>query len=107
MRPVRGVVARGIYEFPTVNRTPLQRQDTRTISTRIERVKNPEYVARGFKAAIHNPLVSAKAKSHARQQLAEMGVTLKPVAQKKSSLEHIRHQLGKKNSQLDWQISGT
>ena len=61
-----------------------------------EHEKDPDYVARGLKAAIHNPNVSAEAKDHAAQQLEEMGV--KPSdsgTQKLSDEEHIRHQLGK------------
>ena len=70
-----------------------------------EHEKNPDYVARGLKAAIHNPNVSAEAKDHAAQQLEEMGK--KPIdsdAQKLSDEDHIRHQLGKENNQLEWHI---
>ncbi|KAF9490681.1 hypothetical protein BDN71DRAFT_1454031 [Pleurotus eryngii] len=35
--------------------------------------KNPSNVARGLKAAIHNPNVSEEAKSHAAERLREMG----------------------------------
>lgn len=65
-------------------------------SGHFEHEKNPDYVARGLKAAIHNPNVSAGAKDHAAQQLEEMGVkTTDSDAQKLSDEEHIRHQLGK------------
>ena len=65
-------------------------------SGHLEHEKNPDYVARGLKAAIHNPNVSAGAKDHAAQQLEEMGVkSTDSDAQKLSDEEHIRHQLGK------------
>ncbi|KAF8803348.1 hypothetical protein BYT27DRAFT_7244246 [Phlegmacium glaucopus] len=62
-----------------------------------EHEKNPEYVARGFKAAIHNPNVSAEAKAHAVQQLEEMGInpTSDSDAQQRSEGdEHVHRQLG-------------
>jgi hypothetical protein len=66
-----------------------------------EHEKDPEHVARGLKAAIHNPNVSAEAKDHAAQQLEEMGV--KSGAQKLSDEEHIRHQLaGYKATLSSW-----
>jgi translation elongation factor EF-1beta len=72
-----------------------------------EHEKNPDYVARGLKAAIHNPNVSAEAKDHAAQQLEEMGgKTSDSDAQKQSDEEHARHQLGKQINHLEWQISG-
>ena len=37
--------------------------------------KNPERVAAGYKATIHNPTVSQAAKKNAEQQLREMGVS--------------------------------
>ena len=62
----------------------------------LEHEKNPDYVARGLKAAIHNPNVSSEAKDHAAQQLEDMGImTSNSDAQKLSDEEHIRHQLGK------------
>ena len=61
-----------------------------------EHEKNPDNVARGLKAAIHNPNVSAEAKGHAAQQLEEMGVKSSDSdGQKLSDEEHVRHQLGK------------
>lgn len=58
--------------------------------------KNPDYVARGLKAAIHNPNVSAEAKAHAAKQLKEMGVGPSgDDVQHLSEDEHRRHQLGK------------
>ena len=36
--------------------------------------KNPERVAAGLKATLHNPTVSAEAKSRAQARLKEMGV---------------------------------
>ena len=39
----------------------------------LEREKNPDHVARGLKAAIHNPNVSLDAKVHAVQELEKMG----------------------------------
>ena len=60
--------------------------------------KNPDNVARGLKAAIHNPNVSVEAKDHAAQQLKEMDSDAHEA--------HLRHQLGKKNKQLEWQNSG-
>lgn len=73
---------------------------TQCISTDLrltdEHEKNPDYVARGLKAAIHNPNVSSEAKDHAAQQLEDMGImTSNSDAQKLSDEEHIRHQLGK------------
>ena len=58
-----------------------------------EHEKNPENIARGLKAAMHNPNVSAGAKYHAAQQLEEI-----KNAQKSSNEEHLRRQLGKKNN---------
>jgi len=40
--------------------------------------KNPERVAAGLKATLHNPTVSAEAKSRARARLQEMGVDVDP-----------------------------
>lgn len=57
--------------------------------------KNPDYVARGLKAAIHNPNVSQEAKAHAAKQLKEMGLSGDDVQQQMSEDEHRRHQLGK------------
>lgn len=57
--------------------------------------KNPDYVARGFKAAITNPNVSVEAKVHAAQQLEEMGVTDSDTQKLSEEDEHRRHQLGK------------
>jgi hypothetical protein len=61
------------------------------------KLKNPDYVARGLKAAMHNPNVSPMAKDHAAHQLEEMNGG------------HVRRQLGKKNNLLvlEWHISGT
>ena len=55
--------------------------------------KNPDYVARGLKAANHNPNVSTEAKCHAVQQLEEMGVD--PGDLKPSVMEHLRLLHGK------------
>jgi hypothetical protein len=60
-----------------------------------EHEKNPDCVARGLKAAIHNPKVSTEAKDHASQQLKEMDDAQKE-EKKQSDLRHARHQLGKK-----------
>lgn len=38
--------------------------------------KNPERVAAGLKATVHNPAVSEEAKTRAREKLAEMGVDI-------------------------------
>lgn len=54
--------------------------------------KNPECVARGLKAAIHNPHVSTGAKDHAAQQLKEMDDAQKA----KEEVDHVRRQFGKK-----------
>ena len=40
----------------------------------ISEQKNPERVAAGLKATLHNPTVSAEAKSRAQARLKEMGV---------------------------------
>ena len=61
--------------------------------------KNSVCVARGLKAAIHNPHVSAGAKEHAAQQLKEMDDEQKK-EQIKSDWDHARHQLGKKNKSI-------
>lgn len=42
----------------------------------ISELKNPERVAAGLKATLHNPTVSAEAKSRAQARLKEMGVDL-------------------------------
>jgi len=56
--------------------------------------KNLDHVARGLKAAIHNPNVSPEAKAHAAKQLKEMGVgSLSDDVQQLSEDEHRRHQL--------------
>ena len=61
--------------------------------------KNPDCVARGLKAAIHNPKVSTEAKDHASQQLKEINVAQKE-AQKQFELSRARHQLGKKKQSI-------
>jgi len=40
----------------------------------VDEQKNPERVAAGLKATLHNPTVSAEAKSRAQARLKEMGV---------------------------------
>ena len=67
--------------------------------------KNPDNIARGLKAAIRNPKVSPGAKDHAEQQLKEMENANKE-AQRQIEVGYVRHQLGKKNNQLEWQTSG-
>ena len=58
--------------------------------------KDPDNVARGLKAAIHNPKVSTGAKDHAVQQLKEID-NRKKAAQDQIEVDFVRHQLGKEN----------
>ena len=46
----------------------------RLLNFLISEQKNPERVAAGLKATLHNPTVSAEAKSRAQARLKEMGV---------------------------------
>ncbi|PPQ92224.1 hypothetical protein CVT25_008998 [Psilocybe cyanescens] len=41
-----------------------------------DNIKNPERVAAGLKATVHNPSVSEEAKHRARERLSEMGVDI-------------------------------
>jgi hypothetical protein len=49
-------------------------QFQRSCLTLLSEQKNPERVAAGLKATLHNPTVSAEAKSRAQARLKEMGV---------------------------------
>lgn len=42
----------------------------------LDNIKNPERVAAGLKATVHNPSVSEEAKHRARERLSEMGVDI-------------------------------
>ncbi|KAF8153075.1 Conidiation protein 6-domain-containing protein, partial [Crassisporium funariophilum] len=58
--------------------------------------KNPERVAAGLKATIHNPTVSKEAKTRAQQRLQEMGVEVDAPASSQHAKETGREMGGYK-----------
>lgn len=65
--------------------------------------KDPDNVARGLKAALHNSKVSSGAKDHAAEQLKQIDDRNKEV-QNQMEMAFVRHQLGKENNLLEWKI---
>ncbi|KJA25228.1 hypothetical protein HYPSUDRAFT_134942, partial [Hypholoma sublateritium FD-334 SS-4] len=61
--------------------------------------KNPERVAAGLKAVLHNPNTTAQARAHAHERLIAMGVETEPLAEKDTGAKadtkaHEHHVLG-------------